>query len=214
MTHCGYPWGEAYVFHRFLCSCPWHWFWHLASRWSQSLNSISTVVWHLSWAGLCTITLINLKGARIEGCAGSHFARKVCQWRASALGSCVKAAIAMLPSYLAARTGLHRRDSLASCRHSLWKCARNTFFCCHCSMKIRWEANSGPCFPIIVLKTCLTSCDNDKFYSFCQLMKVYWLMFSTPSCSFHFMLNNLCPVQIHSRFKKNREVPKSVPRGA
>lgn len=162
----------------------------------------------MGWAGLCSMTLINLKGAGIQGCAGSHSVRKVCQWRVSSFGSCVKAAIAMFPSYLAARTRLHRRDSLASCLHGLWKCAHNALFCCHCSMKIRWEANSGPCFLIRVLKTCLTLCDHDKFYSFCQLMKVYWLMFSTPSCSFHFMLNNLCPVQIHSRFKKKQKSAK------
>lgn len=74
------------------------------------------------------MTSVNLKGAEIEGCAGSCSTRKLCQCRVLSSGSCVKAAIAMLPSYLAARTGLHRRDSLASCQHSLWKCAYNVFF--------------------------------------------------------------------------------------
>lgn len=139
----------------------------------------------------------------MEGCAGSYSTRKLCQCRTSSFGSCVKAAIAMFPSYLAATTGLHRRDSLASCQRGLWKSAYNVFFCCHCTMKIRWEANSDPCFPIIVVKTCITLYDKDKFYSFCQLMKIYWLKFSIPSRSFHFVLNNLHSVWI-CRLKKAR----------
>lgn len=63
-----------------------------------------------SWAGLCSMTAVNLKEAEIEGCAGFCSTGKLCQCRVSSFGSCVKAAIAFFPSYLAARTELHRRD--------------------------------------------------------------------------------------------------------
>lgn len=51
------------------------------------------------------MTPVNPKGAAIEGSAGSYSARKLCQCSVSSFGSCVKAAIAMFPSNLAAKLG-------------------------------------------------------------------------------------------------------------